>query len=98
MNEQAKNIGAIRMQANNVTPQGAGPAPAVTETVRGGREFSLVRAKPWIIGGALLVIIPALYFGWSWLTAAGAAGVLLALAPCLAMCALGICTRCRRNS
>lgn len=86
------------MEATNVNPQGAGTAPAATETIRSDLEPFPVRAKPWAIGGALFVIILALYFGWDWLTAAGAAGVLLSLAPCLAMCALGICTRCRRNS
>ncbi len=30
-------------------------------------------------------------FGWSWLTAVGVAPILLALAPCAAMCALGLC-------
>lgn len=31
--------------------------------------------------------------GWSWLTAVGAAPILLGLAPCVAMCALGLCMR-----
>jgi len=32
-----------------------------------------------------------LYLGWGWLAAAGIAPILLALAPCAAMCALGLC-------
>ena len=32
-----------------------------------------------------------LILNWSWLVAAGVAPLLLALAPCAAMCALGIC-------
>ena len=45
---------------------------------------------------ALLVLAPAgvvsgLYFGWSWLVAAGLAPIIAALAPCVAMCALGLC-------
>jgi hypothetical protein len=32
-----------------------------------------------------------LYFGWSWLAAVGVAPLLLALAPCAVMCALGLC-------
>ncbi|MEX2241213.1 MAG: hypothetical protein WD775_11040 [Burkholderiales bacterium] len=32
-----------------------------------------------------------LYLGWGWLAAVGIAPVLLALAPCAAMCALGLC-------
>jgi hypothetical protein len=38
------------------------------------------------IGGAA-----ALFFGWDWLVAAGAATFIVALAPCLVMCALGVC-------
>ena len=49
------------------------------------------RSRYMLIGGALLALTLALYAGWGWLTATGAAGVLLALAPCLAMCALGLC-------
>jgi len=86
------------MKATNVNPQSALTAPATIETIGGALESFPVRAKPWLIGGALLVLISALYLGWDWLTAAGAAGVLLSLAPCLAMCTLGFCTRCRKNS
>lgn len=32
-------------------------------------------------------------FNWEWLTSVGAASALLTLAPCLAMCALGLCMR-----
>lgn len=32
-----------------------------------------------------------LYLSWGWLAAAGIAPLLLALAPCAAMCALGLC-------
>ncbi|MBI4342203.1 MAG: hypothetical protein HY599_02415 [Candidatus Omnitrophica bacterium] len=32
-----------------------------------------------------------LYLSWGWLVAAGLAPLLLALAPCAAMCALGLC-------
>ena len=31
------------------------------------------------------------YFNWGWLVAAGIAPILLAVAPCAAMCALGLC-------
>jgi hypothetical protein len=34
-----------------------------------------------------------LFSNWSWLTAVGAAPILLAFVPCLAMCALGFCMR-----
>lgn len=31
------------------------------------------------------------FFGWEWLVAIGAASLIIALAPCLIMCALGVC-------
>jgi hypothetical protein len=31
------------------------------------------------------------YLSWSWLAALGIAPLLIALAPCAAMCALGLC-------
>lgn len=34
-----------------------------------------------------------LALNWGWLTAVGAAPILIALAPCAAMCALGLCMR-----
>lgn len=44
----------------------------------------------WLVGAAVLVPI-ALYGGWDWLAATGAATVLVGVLPCLAMCALGLC-------
>ena len=45
--------------------------------------------------GLILLTVTALGAGlvlnWSWLVAAGVAPLLLALAPCAAMCALGLC-------
>jgi hypothetical protein len=49
------------------------------------------RVRPWLIGGAVLAVPAALYAGWDWLVAAGLATTIVALAPCLAMCALGLC-------
>jgi len=40
---------------------------------------------------ALAVIGAGLALNWSWLVAAGIAPILVALAPCAAMCALGLC-------
>lgn len=72
------------------------------------REFPM-SAEPWvpklhplqplitgrqglIILGALL-IGAGLYLSWGWLGAAGIAPVLVAVSPCLAICALGVCHR-----
>lgn len=42
---------------------------------------------------AVAVVGAGLAFNWSWLVAAGIAPILLALAPCAAMCALGLCMK-----
>lgn len=46
--------------------------------------------RTWLIGGAVLVALAA-YAGWDWLVATGVATVLVAVGPCLLMCALGLC-------
>ena len=43
-----------------------------------------------VLGGGVLVIGAA--FNWSWLVAAGVAPILITLAPCAIMCALGLCS------
>ena len=40
--------------------------------------------------GALVLVIGA-YLNWGWLVAAGIAPILIAVAPCAIMCALGLC-------
>ncbi|ORE91776.1 hypothetical protein ATO13_19330 [Stappia sp. 22II-S9-Z10] len=47
---------------------------------------------------ALAVIAAGLALNWGWLTAVGAAPLILSLAPCAAMCALGLCMRGGANS
>lgn len=42
---------------------------------------------------ALAIIGTGMALSWGWLTAIGAAPLLLGLAPCAAMCALGLCMR-----
>lgn len=76
-----------------------------TETTKAG-EPSLTRATinlvRYYVGhyfggrrGLILLTVAALGAGlvlnWGWLVAAGIAPLLLALAPCAAMCALGLC-------
>ena len=48
--------------------------------------------RAWLIAGALVVPL-ALYAGWDWLAATGFATIVVAAAPCLLMCALGLCMR-----
>ena len=44
-----------------------------------------------MIGVALAGGAGALVLGWDWLVAAGVASIIVAAAPCLVMCALGLC-------
>jgi hypothetical protein len=72
-----------------------------TQTSKTG-ELSLARAALALLrhyaGGrrGLIVLAVAaagigLYLSWGWLAALGVAPLLVALAPCAAMCALGLC-------
>lgn len=49
----------------------------------GGRSALLILGIAALLGG--------LVFNWSWLVAIGAAPIILSVAPCLVMCALGLC-------
>ncbi|WP_230532424.1 hypothetical protein [Microvirga roseola] len=42
---------------------------------------------------ATIPLAGSLALGWPWLVAAGIAPLLLSAAPCLAMCALGLCMK-----
>lgn len=70
--------------------------PAAETTLR---QDYLALLKYWLRGRrglivlALVVLSAGAYFNWSWLVAAGIAPVLLALAPCAAMCAMGLCMK-----
>lgn len=46
--------------------------------------------RGWLVFAVVLLSVAA-FFSWGWLAALGVAPVLLALAPCAAMCALGLC-------
>lgn len=58
---------------------------------------SQARARPWLIGGAVLALPLSLYLGWDWLAATGLGVVLVSVVPCLAMCALGLCMGRKRS-
>jgi len=47
---------------------------------------------------ALSIIGTGLALGWNWVVAAGFAPLILSLAPCAAMCALGMCMMVKGNS
>ena len=47
---------------------------------------------------SMAVIGTGLYLNWGWVTAIGAAPLILALAPCAVMCGLGVCAMCKSDS
>jgi hypothetical protein len=64
----------------------AGPMKAVQNFTR----YWLSGRRGLVIGG-LAVVIAGLALGWNWLSAIGVAPVILSLAPCAVMCAVGAC-------
>ncbi len=62
------------------------------------------RVRDWLMSPrglivvALAVIGAGLALGWNWVVAAGFAPLLLSLAPCAAMCALGLCMMAKGNA
>lgn len=50
-----------------------------------------LRGRRGLIAAAIALAVPAFWLGWPWLVAAGLAPLLLAVAPCAVMCALGLC-------
>ena len=55
----------------------------------GGRSM-LDNWKLWLVLAAAALVAGAT-LNWSWLVAVGVAPLLLAVLPCVAMCALGLC-------
>ena len=70
--------------------------PAAETTLR---QDILALLRHWLRGRRGLIVLAVVvlgagaYFNWSWLMAAGIAPILLALAPCAAMCAMGHCMK-----
>jgi hypothetical protein len=52
-----------------------------------------LRGRRGLIAAAVTLGIPALWLSWPWLVVAGIAPILIAIAPCAIMCALGLCGR-----
>src|SRR6266852_2543367 len=65
---------------------------------------SAERVHDWLMSPRGLVIVAiaiigaGLALGWNWVVAAGFAPLLLAVAPCVAMCALGVCMMAKGNA
>jgi hypothetical protein len=67
----------------HAAPIGRGPADLACRWL-GGKRILILAAVAMVAAGA--------WFGWPWLAAAGIAPILLSLAPCAVMCAVGVCT------
>lgn len=48
-------------------------------------------SRAGLIAMAVIGLAAGAYFNWGWLVAAGIAPLILGVAPCAAMCALGLC-------
>lgn len=84
---------AIDNEADQVLPAQQVPAVSTSEgSCCAEPARSVGSRRAWVIAGALVVPL-ALYAGWDWLAATGFATILVAAAPCLLMCALGLCMR-----
>jgi hypothetical protein len=67
----------------------SGKASSVSDLLKKARGYLSGRRALVIL--ALTVIGVGVALNWGWLTAMGVAPILIALAPCAAMCALGLC-------
>ena len=78
---------------NPTAAPGVGPAQLVQEFIR--RWFT---GRRGLVVGGIAIVVAGLALGWNWLSAIGIAPIILSLAPCAAMCAIGACAMMRRDS
>lgn len=74
----------------NVRNVEANAAPA-QECCAPAAKSGWLNSRNLLIGAAIAGGTGALVLGWDWLVAAGMASIVIAVAPCLVMCALGMC-------
>lgn len=75
----------------NVSTQETKTGQLSSATAIAARARHYLGGRCGLIVLAVIVIAAGLFLSWGWLAAAGIAPILLALAPCAAMCALGVC-------
>lgn len=73
------------MSLPNTNQNAFAPAPTVPSLIR----IALHNRMVLVAGTA--IALGGLGLGWGWLTAIGLAPLILSVAPCLIMCALGMC-------
>lgn len=54
---------------------------------------SWMRDRRILIGVGLAVVAAGLALGWGWLAAIGIGPLIISVAPCLLMCAVGLCLK-----
>jgi hypothetical protein len=72
----------------------AAQAPSAFAVIAGDRMRAIcagIGARRIAIALGLTAVAAGIALSWGWLTAIGVAPVLVAAAPCAAMCALGLC-------
>ncbi len=55
------------------------------------RHMGRVRKRSTLLIMGIVVVGTGMALNWDWLTTMGAAPIILSLAPCALMCAVGIC-------
>ncbi len=84
------------------------PLPSASEPTLGQDIVSLLRHGLYAVRARLgtrgllilaaVVVAAGLAINWSWVVAIGLAPILLAVLPCAAMCALGLCMMPKRDA
>ena len=76
-----------------ISPMTKPSIPATAEVEQGLWRFiaSWYTPRRGLILAGLGIVAAGLALGWNWLSAIGVAPLILSLAPCAAMCALGVC-------
>ena len=69
----------------------APPLPRHVPRLSGWVRAGGLRSRTSLLVGGVAVLGAGMALNWSWLTAVGAAPVILSLAPCALMCTLGLC-------
>jgi hypothetical protein len=72
-------------------PDPAMPSCCPTASFPAEMVRSWIRDRRVLAGAGLAVAGSGLAFGWDWLIAVGIAPLIVSAAPCLLMCALGLC-------
>lgn len=82
----------LEIVSSTATPKGV-PAQTIQTFFR-----HWLSGRRGVVVGGLVIVAAGLALGWNWLSAIGVAPIILSLAPCAAMCAIGACAMKKGNS